>query len=109
MANLTPFPVMVIQHRPEFTGLAWMHDSIGGRTTHLLFATSLGGFILWIIVRLAQRAFRNSKLPPGPRGFPLIGDLRHMSDNKWLASSQRMDDYGGFILIMFREAYSCTY
>ena len=95
MATPTPFSVMVIQHRPEITGLAWMHDGIGGRTTHLLFATSLGGFILWIIVRLAQRAFRNSKLPPGPRGFPLIGDLRHMSDNKWLASPQRMDEYGG--------------
>ena len=100
--------MMVTQHRPEIIGLTWMYDGISGRTTYLLFATSLGGFILWLIANLARRAFRNSNLPPGPRGFPLIGDVRHMSDNKWLASPQRRDDYGGPILVMFREACSCT-
>jgi hypothetical protein len=27
----------------------------------------------------------------GPRGLPLIGDVRRVSDNKWLASPQRSD------------------
>ncbi|KAF8273319.1 cytochrome P450 [Lactarius quietus] len=76
-----------------------MYDGIRGRTSYVLFATSLGGFILWLIARLAQRAFRNSKLPPGPRGLPLIGDVRHMSDSKWLASPQRKDDYGEMMYI----------
>ena len=85
---------MVTQYRPETTGLPWMYDGISGRTTYLFLATSLGGLTLWLIASLARRAFRNSKLPPGPRGLPLIGDLRHISDNKWLASPQRREDYG---------------
>ncbi|KAF8273305.1 cytochrome P450 [Lactarius quietus] len=76
-----------------------MYDSIRGQTTCILFLTSLGGFILWLIAKLTQRAFHNSKLPPGPRGFPLIGDVQHMSDSKWLASPQRRDDYGEMMYI----------
>ncbi|KAH9059147.1 cytochrome P450 [Lactarius vividus] len=60
--------------------------------SHLLVATPLVGLVLWLTARLAQRAFRN--LPPGPKGLPLIGDVRHASDQAWLASPQRKDDYG---------------
>ncbi|KAH9022271.1 cytochrome P450 [Lactarius pseudohatsudake] len=57
-----------------------------------LFATPLVGLVLWLIVRLAQRTFRN--LPPGPKGLPFIGDVQHAADHGWLASPQRRDDYG---------------
>jgi hypothetical protein len=88
--------------------LTWMYDDVSGCTTYLLSATPLAGFLIWLIVKLVQRAFRHSSLPPGPRGLPLIGDVRHMSDRKWLASPQRRHDYGDLILTMFLEAYSCT-
>ncbi|KAI9458202.1 cytochrome P450 [Lactarius psammicola] len=69
------------------------------QTTYLLSATSLGGFILWLLAKLAQRASRNLSLPPGPRGLPLIGDLRHVADLKWLASPQRRDEYGEMMYV----------
>src|SRR6266702_3284186 len=100
------FAVMGTQ-LPETTGITWMYAGISGRTTYLLSATSLGGFMLWLIAKLAQRAFHNSNLPPGPRGLPLVGDLRHIADRKWLASPQRRDDYGGSMLTMSLEACSC--
>ncbi|KAI9438802.1 cytochrome P450 [Lactarius indigo] len=59
--------------------------------SHLL-ATPLVGLVSWLIYRLVQRAFRN--LPPGPKGLPFIGDIQHASDQDWLASPQRRDDYG---------------
>ncbi|KAI9450882.1 cytochrome P450 [Lactarius psammicola] len=64
---------------------------------HLLVATPLVGIVLWLIARLAQRAFRN--LPPGPKGLPLIGDVPHAADQAWLLSPQRKDDYGELMYI----------
>ncbi|KAF8258894.1 cytochrome P450, partial [Lactarius quietus] len=58
----------------------------------LLVTVPLVGFILWLIARLAQRAFRN--LPPGPKGLPLVGDVLHITDQDWLASPKRTDEYG---------------
>ena len=55
-------------------------------------ATSVVGIIHWLIIRLAQKAFRN--LPPGPKGLPILGDLRHIADREWLASPRRRDEYG---------------
>ncbi|KAI9457950.1 cytochrome P450 [Lactarius psammicola] len=67
----------------------------GVRTTDLLFAASL---ILWFIAaRLARRAFRN--LPPGPKGLPIVGDIRHIANQAWLASPQRKDEYGDMMYV----------
>ena len=61
-------------------------------TIDLFVAAPLVGFILWLVARLAQRAFRN--FPPGPRGLPIVGDFLHIADHDWLASPRRKDEYG---------------
>ena len=64
------------------------------RSIDLLVAAPLFGFILWLVARLAQRAFRN--FPPGPKGLPIVGDILHIADNDWLASPRRKDEYGEY-------------
>ncbi|KAH9056472.1 cytochrome P450 [Lactarius vividus] len=72
-----------------------MPASIGNYTTHLAAVPFLG-LVLWLVARRAQRAFRN--LPPGPKGLPILGDAVHITDLDWLASSQRMDEYGDIMM-----------
>ncbi|KAI9445682.1 cytochrome P450 [Lactarius psammicola] len=73
-----------------------MPASIGPYMTQLV-AAPLVGFILWLTARLARRAFRN--LPPGPKGLPIVGDVLHIADQDWLASSQRRDEYGEMMYV----------
>jgi hypothetical protein len=46
------------------------------------------------MARLAHRQRALRKLPPGPKGLPILGDVLHIADQDWLASPQRMDEYG---------------
>ena len=81
---------MGIQHHPGLARSVWLSRS--DRMTDLLAAVTFLAFILWLITKLAQRTFR--RLPPGPKGLPLVGDLLHIADQDWLASPQRKDEYG---------------
>ena len=82
-----PFAPMV----PGITGFPKIFGGSSDSTTFFL-AFLLLASILWLIARLTQSSTR--KLPPGPRGLPLIGDVLHIADQEWLASPQRRDDYG---------------
>ncbi|KAI9443596.1 cytochrome P450 [Lactarius indigo] len=73
-----------------------MPASASNYTTHLAVAP-LVGFVLWLIARRAQRAFR--KFPPGPKGLPILGDVLHIADLDWLLSSQRKDEYGEMMYV----------
>ncbi|KAI9447043.1 cytochrome P450 [Lactarius psammicola] len=85
---------MGTQHHPEVAGFIWMPGVSG---TGLIVAASLAGFVVWLIVRFTQRNFRN--LPPGPKGLPIVGDVRHIANQGWLASPQRRDEYGEMMYV----------
>ncbi|KAF8258902.1 cytochrome P450 [Lactarius quietus] len=74
--------------------ISWDHSD---RMNGFFLAAPLLGIVLWIITRLAQRAFRN--LPPGPKGLPIVGDVIHIADHDWLASPQRKHEYGEMMYV----------
>ena len=82
---------MVVQ-LPEMAGLTWILSGGNDPTAHLLTTFLIVAGTLWLIARLARTS--PHRLPPGPRGLPLIGDVLHIADQEWLASPQRKDEYG---------------
>ena len=61
----------------------------------VLFIGALLGLVVFYVARYLTSPYR--KLPPGPRGYPIIGNLFELGEGQWLRFTGLQKKYGQFV------------
>lgn len=65
--------------------------------------------LLFALLFLYRAQSRGRKLPPGPKGLPILGNLLQIDNRPWLRFTQWKEKYGKLIPIMsYHEASVLT-
>jgi hypothetical protein len=68
---------------------------LGALTTHVGLAVVLGLAVI-LVVRYSKSPWR--RVPPGPRGLPLLGNALELKDKDWLFRRDCKEEYSAFSL-----------
>lgn len=69
---------------------------LGEKDLKVLSIGVIFGLIVFYGVRYISSPFR--KLPPGPRGYPIIGNVSDMKTGLWLRFAKWHKKYGQFVV-----------
>ena len=83
-------------HPSPLSFLAGLNTSIIGGTSEsrLVAMSALLCLLIFSIISHARSPMR--KLPPHPPRTPIVGNLRQITDKKWLFSRELMEQYGEY-------------
>jgi hypothetical protein len=77
--------------------LVWAQDDRATPSVRVGATVTLG--LMVVLYALAARYIASPyrKLPPGPRGYPIIGNLRDVKSGQWVKYSKWQKKYGPFV------------
>ena len=91
MFSLPAFPIGLFRALDSLPLQPWSK----ARDHGILLTGALLGFIVFYVARYLASPYR--KLPPGPRGYPIIGNLFELGEGQWLRFTELQKKYGQFV------------